>query len=209
MRSDRGIGLIEVLVAMTLLMVALAMFGLAFSTMMAASDASGDIGTVTDEVRVALHGLDRQVRSGYWVKDLGSAVAGASSAVLVLTQDPSGTRQCWIWALRADGTGLIARHYPEAGGASWVGTSVTTPGWQSVVGGETGLGSVALGPGSALSGFGEVKALRLEDFSRAALFQGVAANIVVAKGDHEPVAVGFRVAVRNIWRAAPFATGCD
>lgn len=204
--KDTGLSLIEVLVAMGLLGLALAMFGAAYTGILRTSEASTSLGAVTDQARLALHGLDRQVRSGYWVKAV--SVPGASSAVQILTQNTDGSLECWVWALGSGTGSLLTFHYPEEGNQKW--DPLASGKWHVAAGPEGGaLTDVTFGANSKLSGYGEYFPLNPSDYSRPDLFQGAAVKLEILKGSSLPVTVEFTMTTRNQWQGAQYAKGCD
>lgn len=214
MREDSGVGLIELLVVMTLLTLALTMFGMAFSAMLRTSDASRDIGAVTDQARLALNELDRQVRFGYWVKGTTVGCSTTCPAVKVLTTDSSGVRQCWVWALdRANGR-LMTYHAPAA---SWSSPpSLSTfgrgrGGWHIAAGPEGGAtDEVAIDPASDLQVVASslVSPLNPTTFARSTYYLSAIASITITKPDRSPVTIGFTMTVRNQWTGAQYASEC-
>lgn len=235
MRNDRGVGLIELLVVMSLLTLALAMFGLAFSAMLRTSDASRDIGAVTDQARLALNELDRQIRFGYWVRPatvescfaydaVSGMTTGPCTAIKVLTTDAAGVRQCWVWALDEVNGRLMTYHYP-AGGPSERLTLARfgLPGgrdWHVAAGPEGGTPAddvrLAAGAGPLPSdprGLGVVasslvKPLDPSTFLRASYYLSAYAGITVSKPGRSPVTIGFNMSVRNQWIGAQYSDAC-
>jgi type II secretory pathway pseudopilin PulG len=216
MRSDRGVGLIELLVVMSLLTLALSMFGMAFSAMLRTSDASRDIGAVTDQARLALNELDRQIRFGYWVK--AATVTGCTTtcpAIKVLTTDSAGVRQCWVWAIDAGNGRLLTYHYPAS-------TSRPVPslatfgnpghgGWHVAAGPEgEASDEVVIDPSSQLGivATSLVKPLDPTTFERASYYLSAYATIVILKPDRTPVTIDFDMSVRNQWVGAQYASEC-
>lgn len=210
MRDDRGLGLIEALVAMTLLTIALSVFGVAFSAMVRTSEVSRDIGSVTDEARLALNELDRQVRFGYWVKN--RTVSGASSAITVLTPGASGARECWIWAIDAANGRLLSFHFPAANPRPVLpvaGFGTPGSGWHIAAGpGGERFRDVVIGPASSLSAATSVSALEIATYQRVTYFLRAAVALTVSKGDRPPVTLAFDVSVRNRLAGAAFTGEC-
>lgn len=216
MRSERGVGLIELLVVMSLLTLALSMFGMAFSAMLRTSDASRDIGSVTDQARLALNELDRQIRFGYWVKS--ATVTGCSTscpAIQVLTIDTTGARQCWVWALDSANGRILNYHYPASSGQPV--PSLATfgnpghGGWHVAAGPEGGASDeVVIGPTSQLGVVSTslVKPLNPATFERASYYLSAYATIEIAKPDRTPITISFDMSVRNQWVGAPYASEC-
>ena len=215
MREDRGVGLIELLVVMSLLTLALGMFGMAFSAMLRTSDASRDIGSVTDQARLALTELDRQIRFGYWVKPATVGCASTCPAIKVLTVDRTGARQCWIWAIDESNGRLLSYHYPSnVNRAVPALTTFGNPGrggWHVAAGPEdTGLGDeVVIDAASDLSIVGSlVKPLNAATFERASYYLAASASLVISKPGRSPVSLTFDMSVRNQWIGAPYASEC-
>lgn len=215
-RDDGGLGLVEVLVSMTLLAVALGVFGVAFGAMLRTSEASQDLGSVTDQTRLALNELDRQVRFGYWVKP--ATISGASSAIKVLGVDPSGTRRCWIWAIDGTNGRLMTFDYPASGGGG-----VPALASFGAVGGARW--HIAAGPEGdpadprrvvvtgSLSTASSVAALDPSTYARASYSLTAVADLVVSKAGFAgtpsvSVPFSFSVTVRNQWAGAPYAGLC-
>lgn len=191
---------------LALLGIALSVFGLAYAAAVRTTSASTGLGAVSDQARRALNELDRQVRSGYWVK--GVSVPGASSAVQVLTQNTNGSLECWVWALDTAEGSLVTFHYPEPGPAKW--KPLAFGGWHVVAGPEgDALRDVTFGSGSALTPVNSFSPLLLSNFSRPSLFQGAQATLNILRADLAPVVFEFSVSVRNQWRSAEYSAGCD
>lgn len=207
MRDDRGVGLIEVMVVMTLLTLAVGMFGLALSAMRRTADTSQDLGAVTDQARLALNELDRQIRFGYWVKN--PSVSGATSSITVLTPDKAGVLRCWTWAI--DGANGRLMNYvrpalppggsvpalPSAGSASSL--------WRVAAGPEGDPKDEAvIAAGSSLTAVHQVMPLNPVTYQRVltGLYSGATATVVVAKGEGVPITLTFDMSVRNKWRGA-------
>lgn len=127
--NDRGLGLIEVLVAAALLAIAMTIFGVAYGTSSRTAEISTQMGDATDQARIALAQLDRQVRFGYWVRTV--SVTGASSAVQVLTAGSSGLPgDCWVWAVRSTApTMLLATNFASAAGLVPPALNVSSAVW--------------------------------------------------------------------------------
>lgn len=202
MRGDRGIGLVEVLVAMGLLAIALAMFGSALSAMTRTADTSLSIGEVTDQARGAVNVLDRQIRFGYWVKP--RSVSGASSAITVLTPDSDGVLQCWVWAVDGTNQRLMAYVFPASASRSVPAvSSAGAPGldWQ--------VAAELIDPTSTLSVTNPVTPLDPVTYTRpAGLYAGAIASIVIDNGDLPSVGFSMGMTARNRWRGGGYATRC-
>lgn len=212
MRDERGIGLIEVLVVMGLLGLALGVFGTALTAMVRTSDASQDLGAVTDEARVALNQLDRQIRFGYWVKP--RTISGASSAITVLTADAAGVLQCWTWAV-SDGDQRIMNFVRPASVDAAIPAMPSADSknslWRVAVGPEGGdpLDGVRIAAGSSLVPASAVAPIDPATYTRpAGLYAGAIATLVLQKGTGAPVTLTFDMSVRNQWRGGGYATKC-
>lgn len=210
MRDDEGVGLIELLVAMSLLLAALTMFGVAFAAMLRTSNASRAMGDGTDEVRTALAELDRQVRFGLWVREETATGCGSSCAVTVLTVDSSGGKECWTWALDTsnplDGR-LLSIHRPY--GAAFAFPAVFgDPPWHVAAGGvRTDIYAATL-----LATGPIVRALDPTSFQRPAYFSGAAADLWIGSSDGEGTLVSLRLqmSIRNAWRGgSSYAGACS
>lgn len=209
-RADSGVGLIELLVVMSLLTVALTMFGLAFSATLRTTDASEDLGAVTDQARLALAQLDRQVRFGYWVNSADvPCAAGTCSAVKVLTLDAAGTRECWLWAIDPGGGGLMSFHYPA------VGVQPTVPllgatGWFVAGGREGDVGDdVSVDASASMLGVSNlVRPLNIANLTRASYYTTLGATLKIQKPNRPPVTLDMKVSVRNQWAGAAYAGEC-
>lgn len=205
--DERGVGLIELLVVLSLTTLALTMFGMAYSATLRTSGVSREIGNATDQARSALTELDRQVRFGYWVKQ-ETSVCGSDCAIKVLTQDSAGSRECWIWAIdRTDGR-LLTFHYPAT--ASVTVPSLGSSGWH--------LAASSLDPLVAASWLrvtgSQVNTLLVSNFTRQPLYMAAAANLSIVAGNQAiagnqaAVPISFQVSVRNQWAGAQYATEC-
>ena len=215
MRGDRGVGLIELLVVMSLTTLALTMFGMAFSAMLRTSDASRDIGAVTDQARLALNQLDRQIRFGYWVKPATVACPETCPAIKVLTSDSAGARQCWVWAIDRRNGRLMTFTFPAASSRPVppLPTFGNPPpgGWHIAAGPEGGAtDEVSIDATSLLEVVGTslVKPLNATTFERASYYLSASASIVITKPDRNPVTIDFDMSVRNQWIGAQYASEC-
>lgn len=217
MRSDRGVGLIELLVVMSLMTLALTMFGLAFSAMLRTSDASREIGSVTDQARLALNELDRQVRFGYWVKPKTVVCSLTCPAIQVLTTNTDGSLECWVWAIDKEPGTLVTYHYPPPVGAFTLPglPSAGGAGWHVAAGPEGGPTSdaVAIGPSTSTGGLGIVSGSKVTPidpttFARQTYWVSAYAALTVTGPDRPPVDLAFTMSVRNQWIGAPNAAKC-
>lgn len=203
MREDRGVGLIEVVVVMGLLGLALAMFGSALAAMRRTSDASLAIGEVTDQARLAVNVLDRQIRFGYWVKQ--NTISGASSAITVLTQDTSGALQCWTWAIDGENQRLMTFVFPAASPRGIPAVPAAgAPGtdWQ--------VAAELIDAASSLQPTIPMTPLDPATYTRpAGLYAGAVAMIYIANGDRPSVGFSVDMTARNRWRGGGYATKCS
>lgn len=208
-RNDAGLSLIELLVVMSLLLTALAMFGVTFSAMLRTSSASRAMGDATDQVRTALGELERQVRFGYWVRPETGLGCGTDCAVTVLTQNADGTKECWTWALDKTVTTnvrLISVHRPS-GVAFTFPAPVGAAGWHVAA---EGIRSIPTAPVLLAAG-STISSLDAGTLSRVSYATAAEANVWVGStGDSESqVALRVQMSVRNAWRgASTFAGGC-
>lgn len=213
-RGDTGLGLVEVLVSMTLLAIALSVFGVAFSAMLRTSESSQDVGAVTDQTRLALNELDRQVRSGYWVKP--TTIPGASSAITVLTVNRDGAKRCWIWALDTLNGRLMSFNYSPGGSVPALASFGAVGGnrWHIAAGpeGDPAESRRVIVSGS-LAATSPVQALNGSSFQRADYWLTAVADLIISKSAFAgrpavSVPLKFSVSVRNQWAGAPFAGVC-
>lgn len=105
-RSDAGFSVIELMVAMALLLVALAMFGSVLFTVQQTSNRQIELGRANDQARLAIQEIDRQLRSGY-VTSTGSFTGADASARIYTEARMSGTSSkptCVAWVLHGAGS---------------------------------------------------------------------------------------------------------
>lgn len=101
-RDDRGLTLIEMLIAMSLLLVALTMFGSVLFAVQKAGSRGDQLSRAGDAAYSALTEMDRQLRSGYIASD--TAVVGAIDTVRIFTEayTPTGSAvavpRCVVWS---------------------------------------------------------------------------------------------------------------
>lgn len=223
MRSnDTGLGIVEVLVAMTILVVALATFGMALSSALKVSRRSQDMGEVTDQVRMALETLDRQVRFGYLIRQVNNIGGLATSNVVVLTPDATGKLQCWAWATSSEGF-LATYHAPYVQGQNFqpppLQTLKSLKDWKVVAGAD--LSSPPGQPSQVLvtGGFSVghmVESLRAlavvggSGYERVASWAETTANLTVSKAGlagapGQSVDFDVVMTLRNQWLAATYA----
>lgn len=201
--SERGLGLIEVLVVAALLTLALTVFGTAFGVMVNTSHVSRAVGDVTDQARLSLNELERQVRFGYWVRPLSCGVD--CDGVKVLTQDVAGERQCWAWVLN-EGR-LITFHRPAL---LWAGDpALSDSGWQVAAEGVSDASTLEEVAAS------EVRPLDGATFERVSYWTALEADLYLDATDQAlqsplpPANISFQVTVRNPWVGASFSEECD
>lgn len=101
--SDSGLTLIEMLVALSLLVVALAMFSGSLWVSHRAQLADTEYSVQNDSMNLAFQALDRQIRSGY-VAGVDSGPTGADQAVRIYTE-AQGEPQCVMWVLASPVSG--------------------------------------------------------------------------------------------------------
>lgn len=109
---EGGYSLIELLVVLSLLSLALVMFGTSLTAVQNSARTQERIGTVTDDLGIALSEFERHGRSAYWVRDV--AVDGAFDAVRMYTADGSGGDLCITWKVADD-----ALWMQRGSGAPW------------------------------------------------------------------------------------------
>lgn len=211
---ESGVGLIELLVVMSLLLIALAMFGTAFGVVLRTSEASRDVGASTDQLRQAVQALDRQVRFGYWVRlttvstsTCASPPCSALPAVRILTtESPSGSLRCWSWAVDPNAHALRAYKFPTN---LAVGDALLPPieQWHMVAGpeGET-LDNVEVA--GSLSGLGaEISVLNPSTLVRVSYYAGVRADFTLTNGERV-LSSSVTVATRNQWAGGSMVDMC-
>lgn len=101
-KSDRGLTLVELMVAMSLLLIGLTMFGSVLFTVQQTSKRQLAIGQANDDIRIGFQELDRQMRSGY-VAATGT-ISGADASVKLYTE-MRGAGRCVAWAIFGAGDG--------------------------------------------------------------------------------------------------------
>lgn len=210
MRRDRGVSLVELLIVMSLLLVALSMFGVAFAAMLRTSNASRAMGDGTDEVRTALTELDRQVRFGFWVKPETGLGCGPGCAVTVLTVNKAGGKECWTWALETsdpDSGRLLSIHRPYGAAFAFPVNLGDSP-WHVAASGVR----TDLHPATLTTAGSEMRALDPTSFQRYAYYGGATADFWVASSEGDGTQVSFRLqmSVRNAWQGgASYAGACS
>lgn len=218
-RTDAGLTLVEVLVALTLTVVAMAMFGTALVASIRSSEVSQDIGAVADQARLALARLDRQVRFGYWVKDASLPVS--TEAVRILTSNPTtGKLECWFWALDPSQGRLMSYHDVYTGSAvnppnSFNGKGPNGEGWRMEAGPEGALTDPqAVRLSGTLDAGSNVEGLPIGNFVRVAYSMTLNVALLVTKPDTYPgrdpqaLPLDFSMTTRNAWAGASQATAC-
>lgn len=207
-RDDLGVSLIELLVVMSLLLTALAMFGVAFSATLRTSSASRAMGDATDQVRTGFGELERQVRFGYWVRPETGLGCGANCAVTVLTQNADGTKECWTWALDsrvATNVRLVSIHRPYSTGFT-MPLPVGSAGWHVAAEGIR----MDLHPASLVTSGNTISSLDVSTLARVTYYVAAEADVWVgSSGGTSQVPLRIQMGVRNGWRGAyTFAGGC-
>lgn len=208
-RRDAGVSLIELLVVMSLLLTALAMFGVAFSAMLRTSSASRAMGDATDQVRTALGELERQVRFGYWVRPETGLGCGTDCAVTVLTQNSDGSKECWTWALDKSvptNVRLVSIHRPYSTVFTFP-VPLSAAGWHVAA---EGIRSLPNAPTLVTTG-SAIRSLDATTLTRISYAVAAEANVWVGStaGSDSLVPLRVQMSVRNGWRgASTFAGGC-
>lgn len=101
--DDGGLTLVEMLIAMSLLLVALTMFGSVLFAVQKAGSRGDQLSRAGDAAYSALAEMDRQLRSGYIASE--TAVAGAIDTVRIYTEayTPLGSSvavpRCVVWSV--------------------------------------------------------------------------------------------------------------
>lgn len=203
--DDRGVSLIELLVVMSLLLLTIVMFGSAFSVMLQTSRASTAMGDATDEMRLALNELERQVRFGYWVR-AETTLGCEDCAVTVLTRNADGTNECWTWALDTtdpvDGK-LLSVH--RALGAPFTMPSLGSDEWHIAASGVRS----DVNPATLVTAGDELRPLDATTLTRVSYYGGAEASLWLASPGEPSSQVPFRLemSIRNGWRGASLFTG--
>lgn len=139
---EEGVTLVELLVALALLLVGLALFSSVYFVTQSASKRQFEIGDTGNQVRLAFLTMERQVRSGYVAKING--VGGGSYASATIYSEADGTRKCAGWALDQPLSGTQTLY-----AATWgIGGSVPSfpGGWTAMA---TGIRNKALSVSAA------------------------------------------------------------
>lgn len=130
--GDEGLTLVEMMVALSLLLVALVMFGNVLFAVQKASSRGDQLSRASDAAYMALTEMDRQLRSGYIAST--TAVGGTLATVRILTEayTPAGSQypvpRCVVWSVVDMGSGRQGLYT-----AWWNATpnSATTPTFSS------------------------------------------------------------------------------
>lgn len=96
--GEDGLTLVEVLVSLSLFLLALLMFGGSLTVAQRLQVTNAEYSKANDQLQLALQTIDRQIRSGYVVTVMGSPPTGADAAVKIFTQ-ADGAPKCVIWAV--------------------------------------------------------------------------------------------------------------
>lgn len=94
---DEGTTLVELLVASSLLVLAIGMFGLSLYISQRAQMTNADYSLANDAAHLAIVEIDRQLRSGY-VIDEPTSLSGSADSVKIFTMS-NGQARCAIWAI--------------------------------------------------------------------------------------------------------------
>lgn len=103
--GQSGLTLVEVLVSLSLFLVALMLFGGSLLAAQNMQTRGGQYSRTSDQVYLALQEIDRQIRSGYVASVLGpgAAPSGSTYAVKLFSQ-ADGTPSCIVWAVGPSGS---------------------------------------------------------------------------------------------------------
>lgn len=97
LHGDAGLTLVELLIASSLLLVALAMFGLALNVSQRAQIRDSEYSYANDSAHLALVEMDRQLRSGYAISE-ASPLTGTTDSVKIFTMT-NAKPKCAMWAI--------------------------------------------------------------------------------------------------------------
>ncbi|MFM7718992.1 MAG: PilW family protein [Actinomycetota bacterium] len=102
--DDRGISLVELLIATSLLGLALAMFGATLFVMQKSQIRFDEYSRANDEVHLAIQDLDRELRSGYVVSASLPSWGGVANGVpsgntILIYTEAGGSARCVRWVL--------------------------------------------------------------------------------------------------------------
>ena len=125
LRSNDGMTLVELVVAMSMLSVVLLIFTSVLASVQRSVVVNQRYSEANDEARLALQQLDRELRSGNVINDPADAITGftdapANQRLLIYTQANLPTRgeaQCELWKVTADAKLQVRRWTP--GSSSW------------------------------------------------------------------------------------------
>lgn len=210
MQMEQGVSLIELLVVMSLMTLALTMFGSAFSLALRAADRSRDLGAATDQVRLALSELDRQIRYGYWIHT--TAVPGlvcpegeSSCAIRVLTNDGPASTRCWAWALDPASHSLKSYNWAP------VGRVISLPeiGTWHVVAGPEGeiVDDVLVGGSLLVDESSEGRALNGSTLGMTSYYKTALLSVTVTRGGGS-FQTDIAMTARNPLVGAPLVSEC-
>lgn len=133
LRSDeRGMTLVELVVAMSMMSIVLLIFTSVLASVQRTVVVNQRYSEANDEARLALQQLDRELRSGNVITDPADAIAGfteapANQRLLIYTQANMPTRgqaECELWKITSSNDLQVRRWIP--GSSSW------TTGWRTV-----------------------------------------------------------------------------
>lgn len=96
-RRDAGLTLVELMVAMSIFLVAMVMFGTSLYVVQRLQSTNSQYSRANDQANLALQAIDRQVRSGYVIA-MPVAPAGTDAAVKIYTE-AGGKPRCVMWAV--------------------------------------------------------------------------------------------------------------
>ncbi len=130
--GERGMTLVELVVAMSMLSVVLLIFTSVLASVQRTVVVNQSLSQANDQARLALQQLDRELRSGNVITDPANAIAGFSDApayqrLLIYTQVDLPTRgqaECELWKITSSRELQVRRWIP--GAATW------TTAWRTV-----------------------------------------------------------------------------
>ena len=117
LRSDRGMTLVELVVAMAILTIAMVVFLSTLTTIQKASVDEDKRSRTVDQVRLAMQSIDRQVRSGNLLYNpntvYGTPPLPADYTLLIYTQAnlPTIGDKCVLWSINSSDE-LVTRYWP-------------------------------------------------------------------------------------------------
>lgn len=128
MRDDAGLTLVELLVAMSLFLVAMVMFGTSLYVTQRMQASNGQYSRANDQAHLALQAIDRQIRSGYVIA-VPVPPANTDAAVKIYTE-AGGTPRCVMWVVAAPGQAdaTVTPGTKWLYTTSWDPTGATLPG---------------------------------------------------------------------------------